>query len=150
MSPAHPDLVIDASRTSTSVFRAEDRNDSRFFILATLAAGVLRFDVIRKIGSDKSSITGREFFDAMMGHFGAKVRVIEARWNNTDPNMTSNLDRFNQAMASGKLTPERASLIATRTGQWADDLGFSKVTVVSIVPRIPPGQHTSVVIQFSQ
>jgi hypothetical protein len=78
------------------------------------------------------------------------VRIIEAQWNNSDPNKTSNLDRFNKVMASGKLTEEQAALIATRTGQWADDLGFSNVTVVQIQPATPPGQHVSVVVQVSK
>src|SRR5262249_25557071 len=137
MTPPHPDLVVDVSRSSSSTFRAEDRNDARFSIFGSLTSGVLRFEVIRRIGADVSAITGREFFDAMMAHFGARVRIIEARWNRADPNKTSNLDRFNQAMASGKLTEEQAALIVTRTGQWADDLGFSNVTMLSVLPPDP-------------
>jgi hypothetical protein len=150
MPSPHPDLVIIASQTSASTFRAEDRTDSRFYVYGTLSSGLLRFEVVRRVGADKSVITGREFFDAMMAHFGAKVRIIEARWNNSDPNKTSNLDRFNKARASGKLTEEQAALVATRTGQWADDLGFSNVSIVDVDPPDPPGQHTSVVIQFSK
>src|SRR3954469_21138178 len=110
MTTPHPDLVVVASQTTASTFRAEDRNDGRFYVYGTLASGVLRFEVIRRIGADCSPITGRELFDAMMAHFGAKVRVIEARWNNADPAKTSNLDRFNRAMASGTLSEEQAAL----------------------------------------
>lgn len=148
--PPHPDLAVDASQTNATSFRAEDRNDSRFYVHGWSRSGVLKFEVVRRIGADKSAITGREFFDAMMAHFGAKVRVIEAHWTDADPSKTSNLDRFDQAMASGKLTPEQAALIVTRTGQWADDLGYSTVTVVSVKPAKPLGRHSTVVVQFSK
>ena len=89
MPSPHPDLVIDPRQTSPTTFRAEDRNDKRFYIYGTVTSGVLWFEVLRRVGTDKSTITGREFFDAMMAHFGAKVRVIEARWNDSAPILTS-------------------------------------------------------------
>ena len=55
----------------------------------------------------------------MMSHFGAKVRLIESCWNRASGLMT-NLDLFNSATRAG-LSPEQAALIATKTGQWADD-----------------------------
>jgi hypothetical protein len=144
-----------ASQTSASTFRAEDGTDSRFFIFGTLVSGALRFEVVRRLATgEQSSITGREFFDAMMTYFGAAVRIIEANWSNANPERLSNLARFNQATANPKMPLEAAALVATRTGQSADDLGFSTVTFVALDPPVTDprarGHFAQVVVHFSK
>jgi hypothetical protein len=136
-------------QVTPSIFEAWDDADDRFFIFATLGSGVLRFDVIARLpDGTKGGTRGREFFDAMMAHFGAKVRVIEARWNRVRP-VSTNLDLFNRATAAG-LPPEQAALVATKTGQWADDCGFSQVKMVTLDPRYQIGNYDEVVVQFSK
>lgn len=153
--PLNPNLVVIAAQTSATVFRAEDRTDRRFFIFGTVASGILRFEVVRRLSTgERSSITGREFFDAMMVHFGAKVRIIEGHWSNMNPELVANLKRFNQAAANPTMSLDNAALLATRTGQWADDLGYSKVTFVVLDPPITNpkarGNFSQVLVHFSK
>ncbi|HTU91144.1 MAG TPA: hypothetical protein VMF69_13785 [Gemmataceae bacterium] len=155
-SVPNPNLVVLASQTSATTFRAEDCTDNRFFIFGTLGSGVLRFEVVRRLTTgEQSTITGREFFDAMMAHFGAIVRAIEGNWSNANPERLSNLTRFNQATANSRVALGTAALVATRTGQWADDLGYSKVRFILLDPdpQIDPnarGKFTKVIVHFSK
>jgi hypothetical protein len=151
MSAPTPNIVVVASQTSATTFRAEDCTDKRFFIFGTVGSGVLRFEVVRRLTTgEQSSITGREFFDAMMAHFGARVRVIEGNWSNTNPERISNLTRFNQATANPRIPLDAAALLSTRTGQWADDLGYSTDTFITLDPDPSVrGNFTNVTVQFS-
>lgn len=154
-SVPNPNLVVIAGQTSATTFRAEDTTDGRFFLFGTVASGILRFEVVRRLSTgEHSSITGREFFDAMMAHFAAKVRIIEGNWSNANPERLANLTRFNQAVANPTTPLETAALIATRTGQWADDFGYSNVTFVALDPPITNpnarGNFTHVVVHFSK
>jgi hypothetical protein len=154
MAAPNPKIAVRASRTPATTFQAEDCTDNRFFIFGTLGNGVLRFEVVRRLTTgEHSTITGREFFDAMMAHFGARVRIIEGNWNNANPERLSNLIRFNQVTANPSVPLETAALVATRTGQWADDLVYSTVTFVTLDPPLTDpkarGNFTQVVVHFS-
>jgi hypothetical protein len=153
-SVPNPNLVVIASQTSTTTFR-EDSTDNRFFIFGSVISGILRFEVVRRLATGEySSIIGREFFDAMMAHFGARVKIIEGNWSNANPERLSNLIRFNQATANPKTPLATAALLATRTGQWADDYGCSRVTFVVVDPPLTfahaRGNFTHVVVHFSK
>src|SRR5439155_13076651 len=131
--PPNPNLKIIAATPST--FRAETATDGRFFIFGTVGGGLLRFEVIARLhDGTRSAVSGREFFDAMMDHFGIAVRAIEGHWDRQS-GLTTNLDLFNAATAAG-LTAEQAALVATKTGRWADNRGFS---VVQVIDLDPPG-----------
>jgi hypothetical protein len=154
MSALNPNIKVTSSPTSATTFRTEDGNDSDFFIFGTVGNGVLKFEVVRKLPNKTSTITGREFFDAMWAHLGSKVKVIEGSWDNTNPQRVDNLKRFNQATANPKVPLETAALVATRTGQWADDLGYSKVTFILLDPDPQTGPNarghfTKVIVYFS-
>lgn len=90
----------------------------------------------------------------MMAHLGAKVRIIEGHWSNVNPERLANLKRFNQATANPAVSLDNAALLATRTGQWADDLGYSKVTFVVLDPPLTypnaRGNFSQVVLHFSK
>jgi hypothetical protein len=132
-----------------ATFRAEDDADGRFFIFGTLGSGLLRFEVVTLLpDGTRSPVRGRDFFDAMMSHFGAKVRIIEGNWDRQS-GLKTNLDLFNKAVAGG-LILEEAALKATRTGRWADDYGYSNVTVVDLSPPNAPGNYDRVVVHFSR
>jgi len=154
MSAPNPKIAVLAGRTSATTFQAEDCTDNRFFIFGTLGNGVLRFEVVRRLTTgEHSTITGRDFFDTMMGHFGARVRIIEGNWSNANPERLSNLTRFNQATANPSMPLETAALVATRTGQWADNLGYTTVTFIALDPPLTDpkarGSFTQVVVHFS-
>jgi hypothetical protein len=134
---------------TASTFWAEDDADRRFYVVGTLGSGLLRFQVIARLpDGTKGTVTGREFFDALMQHFGVKVRIIEGSWIRAS-GLTTNLDLFNQATAAG-LTPEQAAVVATKTGRWADAYGFSNVHMVDLVPRHAVGHYDKVIAQFSK
>jgi hypothetical protein len=106
-------------QATASTFEATDDVDPRFHILGTLGSGLLRFEAVARLpDGTKGHLRGREFFDAMMRHFGVRVRTIEGNWNRWS-GLTTNLDLFNLATAAG-LTSEQAAILATKTGQWAD------------------------------
>jgi hypothetical protein len=100
------------------------------------------------VSTIRGEVQGKEFFTAMIAHFGAKVKIIEGRWSRQS-GLTTNLDLFNKASAAG-LAPVQAALVATKTGQWADNYGYSTVTVVDLDPAHAPGHYNRVIVQFSQ
>jgi hypothetical protein len=59
---------------------------------------------------NKGSVSGREFFNAMMEHFDpANVTTIVGEWNDSDPALTANLDTFNALTKSGDIQEQAAS-----------------------------------------
>lgn len=136
-------------QATSSTFKAVDDVGARFFIVGTLASGPLRFEVIARLpDGTRASIRGRDFFDAMMHHFGAKVRTIAGRCDRSS-RMTTNLDLFNKATLAG-LSKEQAALVATKTGQWADDYGFSNASVDDLDPPNATGNYDFVLVHFSK
>jgi len=143
----NPKLKIVNATPST--FRAEDDDDGRFFLFGTLGSGVLRFEVVsRLLDGTVSNVRGREFFDAMMSHFGAKIRIIEGSWDRQS-GLTTNLDLFNRATAAGS-PPTEAARKATKTGRWADDYGYSNVTIVDLAPPNAVGNFDRAVVRFAR
>jgi hypothetical protein len=135
-------------QATATIFEATDDADDRFFIFGTLRSGLLWFDVVSRLSDGtKGQIRGREFFDAMMAHFGGKVKIIQGRWDRSS-GLTTNLDLFNKATMV--LPLEQAALVATKTGQWADDYGYSKVTINRLVPPYAIGQYEEVRVNFTR
>jgi hypothetical protein len=153
MSAGNPNIKI-IPQTSATAFLAEDSTDSDFFVFGTVGSGVLKFEVVRRLPGKISLITGREFFDAMWASLGSKVKIIEGNWDNANPQRLDNLLRFNQATAKPTLPLDTAALLVTRTGQWADSLGYTLVTFVATDPPITDpnarGNFTKVVVHFSK
>ncbi len=117
---------------TASAFRAEDCSNPRFYIFATLVSGVLRFEVVAQLASGaRGSVSGKEFFAAMMAHFGARVRIIEANWSRAS-GLTTTTDQLNRATAAGLSVEDAAPL--TWTGRRASEYGYDKVTVIHALP----------------
>jgi hypothetical protein len=139
--------ALNAVTATATVYRAEDGGDTRFYIFATLISGVLRFEVVAKLATgDRGSVTGIEFFDAMMAHFGGKVKVIEGNWSRAS-GLTTNLDRLNRATAAGLSVEDAAPL--TWTGLRASAFGYDQVTVLHVLPQGAQGNYEDVRVDFS-
>jgi hypothetical protein len=150
-APVNPAIKIITPPTSATVFRAEDCTDSDFYVFGTVGSGVLKFEVVRKTSTKSSNITGEEFFDAMMASLGSSVKVIEGNWDSMNPERASNLDYFNNATGSSNISLDDAAHVTTRTGQWANKHGYSKVKFISLDPNhTARGKFTRVVVQFSK
>jgi hypothetical protein len=143
---SNPNLSVVTASVST--FRAEDSGDPRFYIFATLLTGVLRFEVVAQLSTgERGAISGKEFFAAMMAHFGAIVRIIEGNWSRA-AGLTTNLDQLNQATAAGLSLKDASAL--TWTGLRASEHGYDKVRVCRAEPPAAWGNYDSVRIEFSR
>jgi hypothetical protein len=141
---ANPNLNVVSATPST--FRAEDANDPRFYLFATLVSGVLRFEVVAQLPTgERGSISGKELLAAMMAHFGARVRIIEGNWG-TASGLTTNIDQLNFATAAGLSLEDAAHL--TWTGLRASEYGYDKVAVIQESPQGVQGNYNSVLVHF--
>ena len=143
VSPNPPLRIVTAT---TSTFRAEDDSDPRFYLFATFVSGVLRFEVVAKRSTgERGAVSGKQFFSAMMAHFGAKVTVIESDWSLAS-GLTTNIDSLNRATAAG-LSVEDAAVL-TWTGLRASEHGFENVTILQALPPGAQGVYDSVRVLF--
>lgn len=144
--PPNPNLGVVTA--TASMFRAEDSGDPRFFLFATLVSGVLRFEVVTRLpAGGRGAVSGKEYFAAMMDHFGAKVRVIEGNWSRGS-GLTTNLDLLNRATAAGLSVEDAAPL--TWIGLRASEYGYDKVTVIQALPQGAQGNYDDVRVEFSR
>ncbi|MCI0459147.1 MAG: hypothetical protein L0Z62_19495 [Gemmataceae bacterium] len=145
---ANPNLKIGFA--STTAFRAEDRNDSRFFIEGALdAQGQLSFVVVAELpDGTRGSGSGSEFFDALMDAFGPAVKVIVGAWSATNPAWTTNLDAFNRAVQQGDA--EEVAATKTPTGRYATRKGYTNVAIIQLSPTGAKGQYRDVLVHFTQ
>jgi hypothetical protein len=93
-------------KQDADAFEAEDNTDDRFSIAGKVRAGVLEYVIVTKILSTKeqSLIPAEDFFNAMMNHFASKgttVHTISDEWSELDPELRTQLDRFNRNILSG-------------------------------------------------
>jgi hypothetical protein len=141
-------LNLNIIAATASAFRAEDVGDPRFYIFATLASGVLRFEVVAQFATgERGSVSGKQFFAAMMSHFGAKVRMIEGNWDRAT-GLTTNIHQLNRATAAGLSIADAAPL--TWTGLRASEYGYDTVAVIQALPQGAKGNYDSVRVEFSQ
>jgi hypothetical protein len=96
---------------------------------------------------ERGSVSGKEFFAAMMDYFGAKVRTIEGNWRSI-VGIATNLDQFNRAILAG--LDDEAAAALTWTGLRASDYGYDKVTIVEEDPPGARGYYTTVRVEFSR
>jgi hypothetical protein len=145
-NPSNSNLdVIVASETQ---FLAVEINDSRFYIDARLnAAGELNFEVVAVWSGIRSFIPGHEFFNAMMLHFGDKVKVVSSVWTDTS-GFDTNLRIFNQETKRG--TSNQDAAFATKTGRWVKDHGFTKIKSMDLTPKDFPGGYEQVLVEFER
>lgn len=141
-----PNMNLRTITASQSVFHLEDAGDPRFYIIATLTGGLLRFELVSRLpNGDRGSVSGKEFFAAMMAHFGSRINLVEGNWIATS-GLTTNLDLVNQATASGMSIEDAATL--TWTGLRASDFGFGHVLGVRSTGS--PGNYQRVRVQFGR
>lgn len=139
-------LVV--SIATTSNFRAADPTDPRFSVLATLFSGILKFEIIAQLPSgQRGSNPGKAYFNEMMSHFGAAVRIIESDWS-ISSGLTTNIDALNRATAAGLNLTDAASF--TWTGLRSSEYGFVNVKVLSATPTGSGHTFESVRVQFSK
>ena len=144
--PGNPNLKVVTA--TASAFRAEDRSDPHFYIFATLVSGVLRLEVVARLATGtRGSVSGKEFLDAMMAHFGGKVRIIESNWSRAS-GLTTNIDQLNRAAAAGLSVEDAAPL--TWKGLRASEYGYDKVTVIHALPQGAHGNYEDVRVQFNR
>ena len=142
-----PNLNIKIVEANPSTFDAEDTNDPRFSIHGDLVDGYLRFDVVAEtIAGERGTIRGFEFFDAMMAHFGDTVTAIEGDWSDLIPELTGNLDRFNEQTAAG--SPQQQAALETWTGRMAVRHGFTSIEIKHALPPDAEGSYREVLVQF--
>ena len=145
---ANPNIHETVTPTS---YHAEDRSDSRFFIEGSLrAGGILSFLVIAELpDGTRGSVSGAEFFEAMMNAFGAaNVTVIEGAWSAANPAWLANLTTFNTALRQG--ATHEAAATKTPTGKYATRKGYTTVTIVHALPAGARGQYDDVLVQFTK
>jgi hypothetical protein len=144
---------VDPGRTGPDSFFASDATDARFFIEGSVRAvggeRVLSFIVVARLpDGNRGRVCGREFFAAMMAHFGpAGVDVIEGQWETTNPDWTTNLDAFNRVTGSTS-EPEAVAAGRVPTGRYAAGAGYTNVTVVTANPPGARGRYTEVLVRF--
>lgn len=139
-------ITVDPS-SNASLYRAIDRTNSDFGIMGRLRDGVLSFVV--EADKSQGSVSGREFFNAMMEHFDpVHVTALVGDWTDSDPALTANLDTFNARILAGD-TPELAAS-RTWTGQRAKDWGYTEIEIVRTLPLQVPGQYKVVMVYFKK
>ncbi|MGH2562045.1 MAG: hypothetical protein ACRDJH_23550 [Thermomicrobiales bacterium] len=93
-----------------------------------------------KYGGEQSSLLrGSEQFQAMLKHFGGRVKGIRGAWSYED-----NLAKFNALTAAGKSA--KAAALGTWTGEQDIAAGFAKVTVRKLEGTV--GSYTKVDVLF--
>jgi hypothetical protein len=92
-------------------------------------------------------VSGKEFFAAMMDHFGGKAKIIEGNWSRAS-GLTTNLDQLNRATARGMGIEDASAL--TWTGLRASEYGYDKVSVIQALPQGTQGNYDNVRVQFSR
>jgi len=142
-------MVLRSRATDKDYFLAEDRENAAFFIKGSLTAGRLSFAVVAVVDGQRgpSALTGRQFFDAMMAHFGTRrVKVIFAEWSNARPGLKTNLDLFNLETRNGVANQNAA--FRTKTGQWVRDYNFKAIRSLETTPNAFPGGYEPVLVEF--
>jgi hypothetical protein len=151
--PPNQNIRVDPNQTGPNAYFAADRTDPRFHIEASLRTRgtetILSFIVIAELpDSTRGQVRGKEFFNAMMDHFGdAAVDVIEGQWETTNTAWATNLNVFNAITGTTNATEEVA---ATRvpTGIYATRRGYTNVTVVKALPVGARGNYTEVLVEY--
>jgi hypothetical protein len=149
-NPSNPNISVDTAITNASTYRAIDSTNPNHFISGTLGGqGVLEFAVVARTQGQTSSVSGQDFFAAMMAHFGvSNVRTIRAHWS-AGIDLDTNIDQFNDATQRGLQDNDAAK--ETWTGQRARDYGLTNTRVIFKNPQGDhPGQYVEVTVEFTR
>jgi hypothetical protein len=147
-NPNNPNIVV-APSTSPALYKATDRTNPDYFIKGTLAGGTLEFTVVAKISGQTGSVSGQDFFAAMMAHFTvAAVQTIRGIWV-AGLDLDTNIEQFNTLTTQGMSDIDAAK--GTWTGQRAKDYGFTNVKINwKDPPGDHPGQYTEVTVSLTR
>lgn len=134
-SASNPLIAVDGSVTTSTSFYAYDSSDRRFYIRGRIDhhTDYLLFRIVTRILStgEKSSVKAEELFDAMMAHFqqqpGGLPEAIRGMWDSLDPEFTTNLNRYNAALAAGD--SEETAALRTFTGRMAIKYNYNIVVL---------------------
>jgi hypothetical protein len=148
-NPSNPNIIVDPSQTSASMYRATDQSDPGHCIRGTLTGGVLEFTVVTRTAGQHGAVSGEDFFAAMIMHFGpTNVQTIMGHWI-SGIDLDTNIDQFNALTLAGMSDIDAAK--ATWTGRQAIAYGLVRVTIQYKVPPIhAPGQYTEVIALFTR
>jgi hypothetical protein len=149
-NPNNPNIVVDASVTSSSIYRATDCTNPNHSIRGTLGGqGVLEFTLVGRTPGQTSAVSGQDFVAAMMAHFGpANVKTIKGHWI-AGIDLGTNIDQFNALTRQGLSDIDAAKNVWT--GQRAKDYGFLNVKIdFKDPPRNAPGQYVEVIASFTR
>jgi hypothetical protein len=113
---SNPNLSV--VRHSVSDFRAENRTDFRFFIHGRIVGGLLSFVVVARLTTgERGTVSGKDFFAAMMAHFGAaNVNTVKGNWIK-GIDLDTNIDEFNRLTAAGVPDEDAAKQTWTAAGR---------------------------------
>ncbi|MEW7278196.1 EndoU domain-containing protein [Aquimarina sp. 2201CG1-2-11] len=76
----------------------------------------------------------------------SKIDAIRSHWIE-GPDLDTNLNTFNDAIAAGKSVDEAA--FATKAGEWNKELGFDKVEIIG-EPVVSGGKYKNVIFRFTK
>jgi hypothetical protein len=142
----NPNLIVDPAATSATEFRATDALNGLHYIHGKLIGSELSFAVVARTPGANRGVSGREFFAAMVEHFGEKnIQVIRGQWS-SGIDMDANIDRFNALVSAGYDEIDAAKL--TWTGQRAMAYQFTNVRIDLKNPASSSGNYFEVVVTF--
>ncbi len=129
------------NHSTPDYYRVADAAEPLFSAEAELVAGGELKLVIRTEfqGQRSTVLRGSEQFQAILRHFGGKVRGIKGEWT-----YETNLMKFNELTAGGKSAREAA--LGTWTGEQAAANGYRNVVVRTLEGK--PGSYTKVDVLF--
>lgn len=126
-TPCPVGVTVEATRDGITI--AHPASGSMTIGLLDDYTGMLTLGMDRLEGS---TISGKQMFQMVMGHFGDRIKIIQGNWSYGD-----NLAAFNKLVADG--TPLKTAARATWTGQRAAEYGFTSVRISRQIPRTEGG-----------
>lgn len=141
---ANPNLNV--VQANSSVFEAVDGTDNQFFIKGILAGGFLRVTVVARLpNGQRGTVSGKDFFDAMMAHFQANVTTIVGQWI-AGIDLDTNIEQFNYwTDPNGGSLLDQDAAKRTWAGERAADYGFNNATIIFKDPPNAPGNYIEVI-----
>jgi hypothetical protein len=154
-SSGTPAIVVDPGSTG-GFFKAYESSDPRFQITGRIDSysDNLSFTIVTRILStaEKCAIpnAAEAFFDAMMAHFqnsGGLPAALRGIWDSSDPELTTNLTRFNDAILAGD--DELTAAGKTFTGRMAKKYHYDLISFgLKEPPNAIPGHYSRVHAYF--
>jgi hypothetical protein len=148
-----PSSLVPNPGSSATRFEALDWSDKRFFIAGKVQTGVLEYVIVTKDLATKeiSTMPAADFFSAMMAHFaneGTTIHTISDEWSDADPDLTTQLERFNKDLLAGRTEQQAAE--NSFTGRMSNPLGFTTISFSTLLPPGARGQYREVRVNFKK